>query len=154
MPKLNLDKSFIKKLNDINRNKSISKIKLTQKPNIPSPKFKRVKKYKKQKKQINKEKEISEEEISDTIQPNTNSAIQPTQPNTNSAIQLKRLVVENISDVGMMWDSFDDNIKKIVLNEIIEKYYFYKNWKLNIVSFVFGFIFAFFIFYLLQQTCD
>lgn len=149
MPKLNLDKSFIKKLNDINRNKSISKIKLTKKTNIPSPKFKRVKKHKKQKKQIKQEKETSEEEISDTTQPT-----QLTQPITKSAIQLKRLVVENISDVGMMWDSFDDNIKKIVLNEIIEKYYFYKNWKLNIVSFVFGFIFAFFIFYLLQQTCD
>ena len=56
--------------------------------------------------------------------------------------EFKKLVLKEVNESSMMWDSFDDSIKKIILSEIVEKYYLYKKWKFNSVSFLFGFFFA------------
>lgn len=59
-----------------------------------------------------------------------------------SGTEFKKLVLKEVGEGEMMWDSFDDSIKKIVLSEIVEKYYLYKRWKFSSVSFLFGFFFA------------
>ena len=143
MPKLNLDKNFINKLNSINRDKikpdlpkskSTSKFKINQDntPFMPeNPYFKKEK----------KDNEIEKKEIEEN-----NLKREYFQTNIkNNDIKLKRLVLKNITDTEMMWDSFDNSVKKIVLSEIIEKYYLYKIWKINTISFIIGFILALFI---------
>jgi hypothetical protein len=65
-------------------------------------------------------------------------------------IKFTKLMRENITEIGLMWESFDDSIKKIVLSEIIEKYYLYKTWKFNSLSFMSGFLFAFVIMFLFK----
>lgn len=151
MPKLNLDKNFVNKLNNINRSKSKSDLKSDLNDKPKKSKFKisqdnspfmptNIPKIKKQPEE-NKE---NPEFKSITSQIKKNS------------IELKRLMLENITDTEMMWDSFDDNIKKIILGEIIEKYYLYKVWKINSISFLYGFIVSLLVIFLvllLKSTC-
>ena len=63
----------------------------------------------------------------------------------SNEIIFKKVILKEMTDIGLMWESFDDSIKKIVINEIIEKYYFYKNWKLNTISFFLGILCTFLI---------
>ena len=143
MPKLNIDKSFINKLNSINRerlnpNKKIekkeSKFKITddKTPFMPSNPF-----------LSNPQKPLSPQpQAHPEIHINQTPTLLPNINDKTKNLLLKRLVLENITETGMMWDSFDDSIKKIVLSEIIEKYYLYKVWKINTVSFIIGFLLA------------
>lgn len=136
MPKLNLDKSFVNKLNSINRGKSKSNLK---------PEVKTKSKFK----------------ISDDTTPffSNNPLIKKKSEKNPPIVEsyqdytnkiFPKLVLENMSEIGIMWESFDDSIKKIVLSEIIEKYYLYKRWKFNSVSFISGFLFAVLMFFTLK----
>ena len=160
MPKLNLDKDFITRLNKINLSKSCSNLITESKPKPkPKPKFTIsndttpfIPKIPK----LNKIKPPTTPPITPPTTPITNtpsiSTISSSSNNNPSLIileqlnnkisGLERLMVDNIRDTDAMWNSFDDNIKKIVLTEIIDKYYMYKVWKINSSSFILGFLFA------------
>ena len=152
MPKLNLDKDFVQRLNTINLSKSRSDLKSEIKPK-PKPKFKItddttpyipdvpkiIKKESTEPPQINKEQITELNNIDKKIE--------------EEQIQLAKLSIHNITDTQMMWDSFDDSIKKIVLSEIIDKYYMYKIWKINTSSFVLGFLLALIIILVLIIIC-
>ena len=129
MPKLKLDNNFINKLNSIHRQKLGKPDKIIKK----KPRFK-----------INKQE--TKKEIPTSPSPCLEHLItSPIPLITDENLKFRKLVMRELNDVNLMWESFDDNIKKIVLNEIIEKYYFYKNWKLNMKSFFLGILFTFVI---------
>lgn len=126
MPKLNLENDFIDKLNALNRqklgNRDKSKIQVKKPLKFPDP-IKRA---------------------------SLPKLLTSSSPKTEQ-LKFRKLVLKDMSDTDLMWESFDDNIKKIVINEIIEKYYFYKNWKLNSKSFFLGVLFTFVIIILVKS---
>jgi len=131
MPKLKLDNNFINKLNSLHRQKISSSTAL-----LPVDK-------------INKIKKVVESDSS-SISSSPSSPLSEINfkqlQRNNQKFRKLCLGVKELNDVNLMWESFDDSIKKIVLNEIIEKYYFYKNWNFLslIIAFFFGILFTFF----------
>ena len=126
--KLNLDKKFTDKLSSIIKTKSGSNLKKLQ----PKKKSKFT---------------ISDDNT--PFIPNTPNIPNVPKINTSSnqeykekELKFSRLMMENVTEIGLMWESFDDSIKKIVLSEIIEKFYLYKTWKFNSLAFISGFLFA------------
>ena len=136
MPKLNLDNEFINKLNSIHRaklGKSVgSKVKLKEKKPLKFP-------------DPLKNPSRSSVPLS-TLQESSPEALSP----KINKLKFRKLVLKDMSDIDLMWESFDESIKKIVINEIIEKYYFYRNWKLNSKSFFLGVLFTFVIIVLVK----
>lgn len=136
MPKLELNNNFVNKLNSIMKKKLTHKLpKVSQstsalrKPRpFPSP-------ISSSPSPISSSPPIQESPIPQSSKSSRN----------NSEIIFKKVLLNDMSDIGLMWESFDDSIKKIVINEIVEKYYFYKHWKLNTNSFVLGILFTFLV---------
>lgn len=138
MPKLNLKSDFITKLNNINKQKLIPKYKTGNNDSFKiTARSKTCSDLKIHSKKSNIKK-IVEKKIKDNISKNIDKNIK------------KDIIIKDLNDVNLMWNSFDDSIKKIIINEIIEKFYFYKDYKLNIKSFILGFFFCFMIIFLLK----
>lgn len=132
MPKLKLNQDFVKKLNSINLERTNSSTNLKS-----------------------EEKKASKFKITEDNTPfiPTIPKISKKNPIFNKKdidMKFPKLVLEHISEIGLMWESFDDSIKKIVLSEIIEKYYLYKTWKFNSLSFISGFLFALLIVFVVK----
>lgn len=130
MPKLNLDKNFINKLNALN-NQKLGK----SKPPKKISKISRSKTLSSIPRELPSLSELS----------SSPELILPSPPLIKKDEKFKQFVLKDVTEINLMWESFDDSIKKIVINEIIEKYYFYKNWRLNLKSFFLGILFSFLI---------
>ena len=135
MPKLNLDNEFIDRLNSLNREKlgKPAVVKSKKPSKFPDP--------------LKKSRPKISSPISRESSPEPKS--EPKSPKINK-LKFRKLVLKDMSDIDLMWESFDESIKKIVINEIIEKYYFYRNWKLNSKSFFLGVLFTFVIIVLVK----
>ena len=124
MPKLKLDKSFTDKLNSINKGK-IGKSKSNGNiSNIP-----------------NETKPIP-----------TKLPSQP-KPELFEPIIPQYKIVDNRvikTDNHDLWDCLSNDTRKILLNELVVKYHFYDNLKINLKSFTLGIFFAFFVMFLLR----
>ena len=128
MPKLKLDKSFTDKLNSINKGK-IGKSKSNG--------------------------NIAGTVSMSVIETNHSRPIPKPAPKHEifePVIPQYKIVDSKVvkSDKMDLWDCLSNDTRKILLNELVVKYHFYDNLKINLKSFTLGIFFSFFVIILLR----